>query len=76
MRHIHRLVGGDARVENLVLDYVEFRWKKRDLFCIPPAAATQIIRRPADFLTAVKDYSEPELSFRTGTNAESHWWKN
>ncbi|MEI6195336.1 MAG: hypothetical protein WCS42_13510 [Verrucomicrobiota bacterium] len=71
VEHIHRLVGGDARTEDMVLDYVEFRWKKRDLFYIPAAAATQIIRRPADFLTAAKIYSEPELfaegqSFRTG----------
>ena len=59
--HIHRLVGGDARTEDMVLDYVEFRWKKRDLFYIPAAVATQIIRRPADFLRAAKQHREPEL---------------
>jgi hypothetical protein len=61
VEHLHRLLGGDARLEDVVLDYVEFRWGKRDLFYIPPKAASEIIRRPADFLTAAKNHSEPEL---------------
>ena len=63
VEHLHRLIGGDARTENMVLDYIQFRWKAKSLFGIPPKAATQIIRRPSDFLTAAKKYCEPELMF-------------
>ena len=63
VEHLHRLVGGDARVEKMVLDYIAFRWGAKNLFYVPPKAAGEIIRRPADFLTAAKNYSEPELKF-------------
>jgi hypothetical protein len=63
VEHLHRLVGGDAHTEKMVLDYIRFRWEAKTLFGIPPKAAIQIIRRPADFLTAVKNHCEPELNF-------------
>jgi hypothetical protein len=63
VEHLHRLLGGDARTEKMALDYIQFRWKAKTLFGIPPKAAIQIIRRPADFLTAVKNHCEPELRF-------------
>jgi hypothetical protein len=63
VEHLHRLVGGDARVEKMVLDYIAFRWGAKNLFYIPPKAAGEIIRRPADFLTAAKNYCEPEFRF-------------
>jgi hypothetical protein len=66
VQHIHRLVGGDARTEKMVEDFIKFRWQAQNLFYIPPKVASEIIRRPADFLTAVKNHCEPELSFRTG----------
>ena len=61
VEHLHRLVGGDGRTEKMVLDYIQFRWEAKTLSGIPPKAASQIIRRPADFLTAVKNHCEPEL---------------
>ena len=61
--HIHRLVGGDARTEKMVDDYIKFRWQAPNLFYIPPKAASEIIRRPADFLSAAKQYAEPEFRF-------------
>ncbi len=61
VEHLHRLLGGDARLEKMVTDYIRFRWQANDLLDIPPKAASEIIRRPADFLTAAKNYSEPEL---------------
>ena len=71
VEHLHRLLGGDARVEKMVLDYIAFRWGAKNLFYLPPNVASAIIRRPADFLTVVKNHCEPELfaerSFRTGT---------
>ena len=66
-----RLVGGDARVEKMVDDYIAFRWGAKNLFYVPPNVAGEIIRHPADFLTAAKNHAEPELSFRTG-----HWGKS
>ena len=63
VEHLHRLLGGDVRVEQMVLDYIEHRWKAPNLFYIPPVVATQIIRRPADFLSAAKNHAEPELKF-------------
>ena len=61
VEHLHRLLGGDARTEKMVLDYIAFRWGAKNLFYVPPKAASEIIRRPADFLTAAKNHSEPEL---------------
>jgi hypothetical protein len=66
VEHLHRLVGGDPHTEQVVLDYIKFRWKAPDLFYVPPKVASEIIRRPADFLSAAKNFSQPELSFRTG----------
>ena len=63
VEHLHRLLGGDPRTEKMVLDYIAFRWGAKNLFYIPPKAASEIIRRPADFLTAAKNYAEPELNF-------------
>ena len=68
--HIHRLLGGDVRVEDMVLKFIADKYAAPNLLYLPPAVATQIIRRPADFLTAAKNHAEPELSFRTGTEAE------
>ena len=63
VEHLHRLVGGDARVEQMVMDYIQFRWKAKSLFYLPPKTASEISRRPADFLTAAKNHAEPELNF-------------
>ena len=63
VEHLHRLLGGDARTETMVLDYIEFCWGAKNLFYVPPKAAGEIIRRPADFLTAAKNHAEPELQF-------------
>jgi hypothetical protein len=61
VEHLHRLLGGDARLEKMVADYIQFRWQANSLLEIPAKAASEIIRRPADFLTAAKNHCEPEL---------------
>jgi len=61
VEHLHRLLGGDVRLEKMVMDYIQFRWQAKSLLDIPAKAANEIIRRPADFLTAVKNHCEPEL---------------
>jgi len=63
VEHLHRLLGGDARVEGMVEIYIGHRWKAKTLLHLPPAVAREILRRPADFLTAVKKHCEPELKF-------------
>jgi hypothetical protein len=60
---LHRLLGGEARVEGMVLRFIADRYGAKSLLYLPPHVASQIIRRPADFLTAVKKYCEPELEF-------------
>ena len=63
VEHLHRLLGGDARLEKMVSDYIQFRWNAKNLFYLPPKTASEIIRRPSDFLTAAKNHAEPELKF-------------
>ena len=61
VEHLHRLVGGDARTERMVERFIADQYRAQNLFYLPPNVATQIIRRPADFLRAVKNHCEPEL---------------
>ena len=63
VEHLHRLLGGDAHVEAMVLKFIADKYAAPNLLYLPPAVASQIIKRPADFLTAVKNYCEPELQF-------------
>lgn len=63
VEHLHRLVGGDARVEAMVLRFIADKYSASDLTQLPAAIASQIIKRPADFLAAVKNHCEPELKF-------------
>ena len=63
VQHIHRLLGGDAHVEDMVLQFIADKYDAKNLLYLPPAVATQIIKRPADFLRAAKQHCEPELPF-------------
>jgi len=63
VEHLHRLVGGDARTEEMVLQFIAAKYGAKNLLDLPAKVASNIIRRPADFLTAVKNHCEPELKF-------------
>ena len=63
VEHLHRLLGGDAHVEDMVLKFIADKYAAPNLLYLPPAVASQIIKRPADFLTAVKNHCEPEFPF-------------
>ena len=63
VEHLHRLVGGDARVEDIVLRFIADRYGAVSLPLLPPHVAKQIIKRPADFIRAAKQHCEPELKF-------------
>lgn len=60
---LHRLLGGDAHVEGMVLQFIADKYGAKNLLYLPPQVAKEILKRPADFLRAVKDHCEPELMF-------------
>jgi hypothetical protein len=63
VERIHRLLGGDARVEEMILRFIADRYHARSLIYLPPHVAREILKRPADFIQAAKNYCEPELRF-------------
>jgi hypothetical protein len=63
VERLHRLLGGDPHVEGMVLHFIEKKYGAFNLLYLPPDVAMKILKRPADFLRAVKEYCEPELKF-------------
>lgn len=63
VEHLHRLLGGDARVEDMVLKFIADKYGAKNLFHLPPPVASAIIKRPGGFLQAAKRHCEPELKF-------------
>jgi hypothetical protein len=63
VEHLHRLLGGDGRVEYMVLRFIADRYGVKSLQHLPLHVAMEILRRPADFIRAAKQHCEPELNF-------------
>jgi len=63
VERLHRLLGGDVHVEGMVLQFIADKYGAKNLLYLPPQVAKEILKRPADFLRAVKDHCEPELNF-------------
>jgi hypothetical protein len=63
VERLHRLLGGDVRVEEMILRFITDRYGAKTLLHLPPNVAREILRRPADFIQAAKNYCEPELNF-------------
>lgn len=63
VERLHRLLGGDARIEGMVLQFIGDQYGAKNLLCLPPHVAKEILKRPADFLRAAKEHCEPELPF-------------
>ena len=63
VEHLHRLLGGEARVEDMVLRFIADRYGAKSLPHLPPHVAREIIKRPGDFIQAAKRHCEPELKF-------------
>jgi hypothetical protein len=63
VQRIVRLVGGDPVTEEQILRFIAARWGASNLFYLPPHVAAEICRRPADFIRAAKQFSQPELAF-------------
>jgi len=62
VEHLHRLLGGNARMEGMVLQFIEDRYGARSLLELPPHVAMEILRRPNDFRRAAIQHCEPELN--------------
>ena len=63
VERLHRLLGGDAHVEGMVLQFIADKYGAKNLLYLPPNVAKEVLKRPADFLRAVKEHCEPELKF-------------
>ena len=63
VQRIERLVGGDPVTEAEVLRFIAGRYGAKNLFYLPAHVAAEICKRPADFVSAAKQYCEPELPF-------------
>ena len=63
VERLHRVVGGDARVEDMILRFTADHYGARNLLHLPANVAREILNRPADFIRAAKQYCEPELGF-------------
>ena len=64
----HRLVlrpreGHDVRVEEMILRFIADHYGAAGLLYLPTNVAKEILKRPADFIQAAKNYCEPELKF-------------
>ena len=63
VERLHRLLGGDVRVEGMILTFIKDRYGVATLLHLPPHVAREILKRPADFIQAAKHHCEPELNF-------------
>ena len=63
VERLHRLLGGDARGEGMILQFIADKYGAKNLLYLPPHVAKEILKRPADFIRAAKQHCEPELKF-------------
>jgi len=63
VERLHRLLGGDARVEGMILQFIADQYAAKSRLHLPAHVAKEILKRPADFIRAAKQHCEPELKF-------------
>jgi hypothetical protein len=63
VERLHRAIGGDARVEGMILRFIADRYGAKSLIYLPANVAQAALKRPANFLHAAKQHCEPELKF-------------
>lgn len=61
VRRLHRLLGGDARQEEMILRWIAARYGARSLIYLPREVAEAAVKRPGDFVRAAERFCEPEL---------------
>lgn len=60
VQNMERLIGGDPVTEQLILNFIEKKWKVPDLMRLPVKVAQNILNRPTDFIAAAKRFeSQP-----------------
>ena len=59
VERLHRLVGGDVQVEEMILRFIAARYGAKNLFYLPTKVAEAVIERPWDFIRAAKNHCEP-----------------
>ena len=69
VERLHRHLGGDARVEDLVLQFIGDIHGAKSLLYLSPDTAWKILQCPADFLREVRNHREPELL------PTHEWWQ-
>ena len=63
VERLHRLLGGEVRMEEMILRFIAARYGARSLIYLPANVAKAATKRPSDFLRAAKQFCEPELNF-------------
>jgi hypothetical protein len=61
VERLHRLLGGDAHIEDMIVRFIAHKYGAKNLLYLPPDVAKEILKRPADFIQAAKNHCEPEL---------------
>jgi len=63
VERMHALLGGDQRTEEMITEFIGERYGAKSLLELPVRVASQVLRRPTDFIGAAKRFCEPELPF-------------
>jgi hypothetical protein len=58
---MHQALGGDPKVAEMNLSFIKYKYGARSLGSLPEHVAAPLVKRPADFIQAAKDYCEPEF---------------
>jgi hypothetical protein len=63
VERLHRLLGGDARTEAMVIGFIADKYGARNLSELPPRVADEALKRPADLIRAAKRHCDAEPTF-------------
>lgn len=63
VERLHALLGGDPRTEEMIIEFIRHRYGVANLLELPLQVASEVLRRPTDFIRAAKQFCEPELAF-------------
>ena len=63
VERLHRVLGGDPVTEDIVLRFIAARYRARNLLFLPGHVASEMLKRPEDFLRAARSHFQPELAF-------------
>jgi hypothetical protein len=63
VERLHRLLGGDPRTEDMIIRFIGHRYGASSLLELPVKVASEVLRRPTDFIRTAKQFCEPELPF-------------